>query len=134
MEQEVLLVVATLQDLKYMSFKADICVYMDNHHFTYNVPFTQCAICLHLLIEDFYPIFQYIYIKGVDNVVPVALSCQSIEASIEVDSIHHDVDHDHNSKVYSIVLDNETLPDCFLHQSHLPAEIVFPIDCPILCF
>ena len=42
--------------------------------------------------------------------------------------IQHDVDPDYNAEVFSIELDNESLLECFLHQLHLPDEIVSPLD------
>ena len=83
-----------------------------------------------VFIEVFYPTFHYI--KGVDNVVADALSCLPIEASSEVEMIQHDVDPDYNAEVFSIELDNEPLLEYLLHHPHLPDEIVFPLDYPLL--
>ena len=46
--------------------------------------------------------------------------------------IKHDVDSDFNGEVFSIELDNEPLLECLLHHPHLPDEIVFALDYPIL--
>ena len=46
--------------------------------------------------------------------------------------IQHDVDPGYNAEVFSIELDNESLLECFLHHPHLPDEIVFPLDYPLL--
>ena len=46
--------------------------------------------------------------------------------------IKHDVDSDFNGEVFSIELDNEPLLECLLHHPHLPDEIVFPLDYPLL--
>ena len=35
--------------------------------------------------------------------------------------------------MFSIELDNEPLLECLLHHPHLPDEIVFPLDYPLLC-
>ena len=83
-----------------------------------------------LFIEEFHPTFHYI--KGVDNVVADALSRLPIEASSEVGMIQHDVDPEYNAEVFSIELDNEPLLECLLHHPHLPDEIVFPLDYPLL--
>ena len=34
--------------------------------------------------------------------------------------------------MFSIELDNESLLECLLHHPHLPDEIVFPLDYPLL--
>ena len=90
------------------------------------IPFLLNVFYVGVFIEVFYPTFHYI--KGVDNVVADALSCLPIEASSEVGMIQHDVDPDYNAEVFSIELDNESLLECFLHQLHLPDEIVSPLD------
>ena len=91
---------------------------------------TQCIYCWHLFIEEFHPTSHYI--KGVDNVVADALSQLPIKPLVEVDRIQPDVDPEYNAEVFSIKLDNESLLECFLHHPHLPDEIVFPLDYPLL--
>ena len=46
--------------------------------------------------------------------------------------IQHDVDPEYNTEVSSIELDNEPLLECLLHHPHLPDEMVFPLDYPLL--
>ena len=113
-----------------MLLGADIHIYTDHHNLTYNTLSTQHDLCWCLFIEEFHPTFYYI--KGVDNVVADALSCLLIEAFSEVEMIKHDVDSDFNGEVFSIELDNEPLLECLLHHPHLPDEIVFPLDYPLL--
>lgn len=59
-ENEVLLIVETLQSFRSMLFGADIHVCIDHDILTHNAPFTLCVLCWHLFIEDFYPIFHFI--------------------------------------------------------------------------
>ena len=61
-----------------------------------------------------------------------ALSRLPIKPLAEVDRIQPDVDPEYNAEVFSIKLDNESLLECFLHHPHLPDEIVFPLDYPLL--
>ena len=51
----------------------------------------------------------------------------------EVGLIQNDVGPDYYAKVFSIELENEPLLECLLHHPHLPDEIVFPLDYPLLC-
>ena len=113
-----------------MLLGADIHIFTDHCNLTYNTLSTQHALHWHLFIEDFYPTFHYI--KGVDNVVADALFPLPIEALSEVGMLQHDVDPEYNSEVFSIDLDNEPLLECFLHHPHLPDEIVFHLDYPLL--
>ena len=113
-----------------MLLGADIHIYTDHRNLTYITLSTQRVLHWSLFIEEFHPTFHYI--KGVDNVVANALSCLPIEASSEVGMIQHDVDPDYYAEVFSIELDNESLLECFLHHPHLPDEIVFPLDYPLL--
>ena len=83
-----------------------------------------------LFIEEFHPTFHYI--KGEDNVVADALSRLPIKSLAEVDRIQPDVDPEYNAEVFSIELDSEILLECLLHHPHLPDEIVFPLDYPLL--
>ena len=109
---------------------ADIHIYTDNCNLTYIILSIQLVLCWCLFIEEFHPTFHYI--KGVDNVVANALSCLPIEARSEVEWIQHDADPDYNAEVFSIELNNEPLLECLLHHPHLPDEIVFPLDYPLL--
>ena len=113
-----------------MLLGADIHIYTDHCNLTYNTLSTQCVLRWCLFIEEFHPTFHYI--KGVDNVVADALSHLPIEASSEVGMIQHDVDLEYNAEVFPIELDNEPLLECLLHHPHLPEEIVFPLDYPLL--
>jgi hypothetical protein len=113
-----------------MLLGADIHIYTDHRNLTYNTLSTQCVLHWRLFIEEFHPTFHYI--KGVDNVVADALSCLPIEALSEVGMIQHDVDPEYNAEVFSIELDNEPILECLLHHPHLPDEIVFPLDYPLL--
>ena len=102
----------------------------DHHNLAYNTLSTQWVLHWHLFIAEFHPTFHYI--KGVDNVVADALSHLHIEALSEVGMIQHDVDPDYNAEAFSIEQDNEPLLECFLHHPHLPGEIVYPLDYPLL--
>ena len=113
-----------------MLLGADIYIYTDHRNLTYNTLSTQRVLRWRLFIEEFYPTFHYI--KGEDNVVADALSRLPIKPLVEVDRIQPDVDPDYNAEVLSIELDNESLLECFLHHPHLPDEIAFPLDYPLL--
>ena len=130
-EKELLSVVETLRNFRSMLLGADIHIYTDHRNLTYNTLSTQCVLRSRLFIEEFHPTFHYI--KGVDNVVADALSHLPIDALSEVEMIQHDVDPDYNAEVFSIELDNDPLLEFFLHHPHLPDEIVFPLDYPLLC-
>ena len=108
----------------------NIHIYTDHCNLTYNTLSTQHVLRWCLFIEEFHPTFHYI--KGVVNVFADALSCLPIKALSEVGMIQHDVDPDYNAEVFSIELDNESLLECLLHHPHLPDEIVFPLDYPLL--
>ena len=109
---------------------AVIHIHTDHYNLTYNTLTTQCVLRWHLFIEEFHPTFHYI--KGVDNVVADAISRLPMKTVEEADRIQPDVDPDYNAKVFSIELDNESLLECVLHHPHLPDEIVFPLDYPLL--
>ena len=113
-----------------MFLGADIHVYTDHCNITYNTLSIQHVLCWRLFIEEYHPTFHYI--KGEDNVVADAMSRLPIKALVEVDGIQHDVDPKYNAEVFSIELDSESLLECFLHHPHLPDEIVFPLDYPLL--
>ena len=83
-----------------------------------------------LFIEDFHPTFHYM--KGEDNVVADAISRLLMKSLEEVEGIQLDVDPEYNAEVFSIEIDSEILLECFLHHPHLPDEIVFPLDYPLL--
>ena len=113
-----------------MLLGADIHIYTDHHNLTYNNLSTQRVLLCCLFIEDLHPIFNFINV--VDNVVSDTLSHLPFEASSEVGMIQHDVDPYFNAEVFSIELDNGPLLECSLHHPHLPDEIVFPLDYPLL--
>ena len=122
--------VETLQNFRSMLLGAVIHIHTDHRNLTYNTLTTQRVLRWRLFIEEFHPTFHYI--KGVDNVVADAISRLPMKTVEEADRIQPDVDPDYNAKVFSIELDNESLLECVLHHPHLPDEIVFPLDYPLL--
>ena len=61
-----------------------------------------------------------------------AISHLGMKTVKEADRIQPDVDPDYNAEVFSIELDNKSLLECLLHHPHLPDEIVFRLDYPLL--
>ena len=131
-EKELLSVVDNFCTFRSMLFGADIHIYTNHKHLTYNTLTTQCVLQWCLFIEQFHPTFHFI--KGLDKVITDALSRlpQFDDPITEMELISPDITYDYNTENFSIELDNDTLMESLLHHPNLPDEIIFPLEYPLI--
>jgi len=127
-EKELLSVIETLREFRSMLLGAELHVYTDHRNLTHNHLNTQRVLRWRLYLEDFHPTFHYV--RGSDNLLADALSRIPQRDSSSVRDNHlSSIEKDESiAHAYSIICDDESLLECFLHHPFLGDELTFPLD------
>ena len=113
-----------------MLLGADLHIHTDHRNLTHTNLNTQRVLRWRLYLEDFHPTFHYV--RGTDNPLANALSrVPQQDSSLERDPPVVD-DDDATAYAYSILRDDESLLECFLHHPYLGEDLVFPLDYNII--